>query len=491
MRRKRRRVSVAVVGAGMSGICIAAKLLDSGLDAFTIYEKGDDYGGTWRENTYPGLSCDVPAPFYTYSFAPNPEWTHRFAAGAEIHRYLRSVAARYALAERTCFKTEIVSCVRDGDKWRLRSATGTTYSADVLVAATGVLHHPRIPDIPGLESFAGTPFHSARWDHSVALDGARIGVIGTGSTGVQIVTALAHRAAHLTHFQRTAQWLFPFPNAAYSPSFRRAQRRWPVISRWLYRFHQTWLESFFIGLIKPGARRWLAQSACRWNLQRVRDPELRARLTPSYEPMCKRLVLSSGYYPAVQRPNVDVVTDPISRITPAGVLTADGREHPLDVLVLATGFDAHAYLRPMEVVGEQGVTLEQAWRDGPVAHRTLAIPGFPNLFLLLGPNSPIGNTSLFPIAEAQADAILRFVRRMSDGQLRAVSPTPVATRAFQDLIRNHMEDTVWVSGCDSWYLGPDGTPILWPFPPKQFYEMLAALPDGEFVLQTTANSATP
>jgi cation diffusion facilitator CzcD-associated flavoprotein CzcO len=480
-----RPLRIIIIGAGMSGICMAIKLLDAGFGDVTLLEKGPEYGGTWEQNTYPGLTCDVPAPFYSYTFAPNPDWSQRFAPGDEIQRYLQGVAERHDLRDRTRFGTEVLRCEMESDGWVVHTSDGGVDRADVVIAATGVLHRPRVPDIPGLDSFGGSSFHSARWDHGVRLAGARVGVIGSGSTGVQIVTALGGTAGHVTHFQRTPQWMFPFANARYR-GLRLAQRRWPALSRLLYRYHQAWIDRLFAGLLHPGLERRFIQAACRWNLRRVRDPGLRRRLTPDYVAGCKRLVVSWGYYRDVQRDDVEVVDSPIERIVPEGVVTADGRRHAVDVLVFATGFDAHAYLRPMEVVGRDGVTLAQAWSAGPFAHRSLAIPGFPNLFLLMGPGSPIGNTSLFPIAEAQAEAILRLVRRIAVDGVGAIAPAPAAAENFRQLIRDNMPGTIWVTGCDSWYLGADGTPVLWPFPPQRFYEMLAELPEGEF----TSEAAT-
>lgn len=481
---------VVIIGGGMSGIGMAVKLQDAGVCDAVILEKGEEYGGTWRENTYPGLACDVPAPFYTYTFAPNPGWTHRFASGAEIHRYLCGVADRYGLRARTRFGAEVTACTWEDGAWTVEIAGGGSLRADVVVAATGVLHRPRVPDIPGRDTFSGPAFHSARWDHDVPLDGARIGVIGTGSTGVQLVTELGDRGHEVVQFQRTPQWVLPLPNTSYSPLLRRAQRRWPAISRGLYRYHQIMLEGFFEGIVTPGWKRRTAQAACRAALHRVRDPELRARLTPTDEPMCKRLILSAGYHRVVQLPNVEVVSGGIDRIEPTGVVTDDGRLHELDVLVFATGFDAQAFLRPIDVRGEDGLTLAELWRDGPRAHQTIGLPGFPNLFLLLGPNSPIGNTSLFPISEAQAEVVLRLIERIRGGET-ALAPTREATDAFNRRLRAGMADTVWVTGCDSWYLGPDGTPILWPEAPRRFYEMLAEVPGDDWVPARAFADAQP
>ena len=476
---------VAIIGSGMSGLCMAMKLHAAGIESFTIYEKAGDLGGTWRENRYPGLSCDVASPFYSYSFAPNPDWSSRFSDGPQIQAYLRTVAQRAGVLDRVRYDTEIVDATFDGDRWQLRSAAGEPFTADVLVAATGVLHQPRMPDIPGLETFGGAAFHSARWEEDVPLDGRRIGVVGTGSTGVQIVTALSTRAAHVTQFQRSAQWIAPVPNLAYSRAWRRLLHRFPKLNELRYRATELQYGLFTTAVVRSGWQRSLIQGVCRLNLRTVRDRELRARMTPDYEPMCRRLVMSAGYYRAIQRPTVEVVDTAIDHVEPRGVVTADARLHECDVLALATGFDAHAFVRPMTVTGRDGLTLAEAWAQGPRAHRTLTVPGFPNLFLMLGPNSPIGNTSLVPLAESQADFVVRWVQRIASGRIRHVAPTPAATAAFNAELRANMHDTVWVTGCDSWYIGPDGQPTMWPFAIDAFHRMLAAAPDDrEYELTT-------
>ncbi len=478
----KKHVDVAIIGAGMSGICMGTTLRRAGINSFTIYEKTDDLGGTWRENRYPGVACDVPAAFYSYTFAPNPYWSQRFAPGPEIHRYLRWVAEKEGVRDHVRYRTEIVEATFDGDRWQLLTGAGESVEADVVIAATGVLHHPRIPEIEGLETFAGDVFHTARWDTSVPLDGRRIGVIGTGSTGVQLVTELSARAGAVVQFQRTPQWICPAPNWTYSRAFRALQRRSRKVGELLYRAYAWSFAYPGNAMIRPGWERTVLQAVCRWHLRTVRDPTLREQLTPDYQPMCRRLVFSSGYYRAVQQPSVTVTHSPIERIEPSGVRTADGQLHEIDLLALATGFDAHAFLRPMSVTGLGGVTLADAWAEAPRAHRTVALPGFPNLFLIMGPNSPIGNTSLVAIAESQANFAMHWIERIRSGELRRVAPRQDAADAFNADIRAHMGDTIWASGCDSWYIGPDGFPVLWPFTIPAFHAMLASPDDREFDL---------
>lgn len=472
---------IAIIGAGMSGLCMAGKLLDDGIDTFTVYEKADDVGGTWRDNTYPGLICDVPSRYYTYSFHPNAEWSRLNPPGAEIQTYLRRVADERGLRRYIRFGVDVTSAVWAAGRWRVTTAEGTE-SFDVLITATGVLRVPRYPDIAGLDDFAGHVFHSSRWDHSVSLPDKRIGVIGTGSTGVQITGALGGDVRGLTVFQRTAQWVCPWPNPRYSRAARSLMRRWPALMTPGYRFWGWFVRfGFGRGPVQPGVQRTLFTAACRWNLRlSVRDPELRRKLTPKDLPMCKRMIFAGHYFQSVQKPGVEVVTDEIDRVEQAGVRTVDGRLHELDVLVLATGFDARAYTSPMVIEGRNGLRLDKAWTDGAVAYRSVAVPGFPNMFMLMGPHSPIGNQSLVPIAESQADYALWWIHRIGAGEVAETEPTEAATKEYNEDMKAAMPQTIWMSGCSSWYLGRDGLPELFPWPPEKHAELLAVPDPGDF-----------
>jgi cation diffusion facilitator CzcD-associated flavoprotein CzcO len=458
---------VAIIGAGMSGLCMAIALRRAGITDVTIYEKGESIGGTWRDNTYPGLACDVPSRFYQFTFAPNPDWSHLFSPGGEIRDYFTKVAHWYGVMDCIRFGTEVVHAERRGNQWHFGTSNGDTHEADFLVSATGILHHPRYPQIPGLDDFGGGVFHSARWDHDVPLRGKRIAVIGTGSTGVQIMCGLAGEAAKLALFQRSAQWVVPFPNLAYSGFTKRLQRRVPAVSLWTYFGYRALTEFIAQALIKPGWRRWAVSAVCRANLRTVRDRKLRLALTPDHQPMCRRLIVSAEFYRTMRRPDVELVTERIDHVSPDGVVTADGRLHEVDVIALATGFDAHAYVRPMTLLGENGVTLDDAWSEGPRAHMTVSMPGFPNFFMLLGPHSPVGNYSLVAIAESQANYIVDWIHRWRRHEFDTVSPKREATDDFNAEMRAAMPDTVWATGCTSWYIGADGNPELWPWNPRQ------------------------
>jgi cation diffusion facilitator CzcD-associated flavoprotein CzcO len=469
------RPEVAIVGAGVSGLAMAIKLREAGTP-FTVFEKADEIGGTWRDNTYPGLVCDVPAAVYTYSFERNPHWPRWLATGREIQRYIEGVCEKHDLRERIRFATEVVEARWVDERWHLRTAGGEEHRFDAVIHATGFLHRPRYPEIPGIETFAGAAFHSARWDHGAELAGRRVGVIGTGSTGVQLVTALAGTAAHVTMFQRTAQWIFPMGNPRIPMPMRKALARWPGLSeRWMQMLVRA-IGDWFLGPAanRPGPQRRLFGWICRRHLRTIRNPELRARLTPTYQPLCKRPVMSNTFYRAIQGPDAELVDIGIDHICPEGVVTSDGRLHELDVLVLATGFHAHAYMRPMRVVGEQGMTLEQAWQTGPHAYLTVAVAGFPNMFMLMGPHSPLINVPVHESVELQADYIVRLLELLGRPDIRSAAPTDDAAERWRAEIRAGMVPTVWANGCQSWYIGPDGAAVQWPFTRKRLQTLLRA-----------------
>ena len=471
-----RDLRVVVIGAGMAGILSAIKLREAGFTDLVVYEKADRLGGTWRENTYPGIACDVPSHLYSYSFALNPEWTQSYSPGKEIEAYLERVAKEHGVVDDVRFGEEVTACAWVDGRWHLATATGTRDEADVVIAATGVLHHPRNPDIEGLDDFAGACFHSARWDHDVPLEKARVGIIGTGSTAVQITGAIVDRVAHLSLFQRTAQWIAPMDNPTYDEETKRAFREDPDRLAGVHESLSAAFEGFSHAVVDADSPAMAAvEAACRENLEnRVTDPDLRERLRPDYRAGCKRLVLSADFYEAIQQPQAELVTEGIERIEPAGVRTTDGRLHELDVLVLATGFRTDAFMRPMAVTGRGGRTLAEAWADRPVAYLSISIPEFPNLFLLNGPNGPVGNFSLIEVAELQLGYVLQLVDRLRDGACREISASQAATDDLEEERLEASQHTIWATGCRSWYLDDRGVPAVWPFRFTRFREEMAA-----------------
>jgi cation diffusion facilitator CzcD-associated flavoprotein CzcO len=471
-----RKLRIAVVGAGMAGILSTIELRRAGFDDITVYEKGDRVGGTWRENTYPGLSCDVPSHLYSYSFALSPQWSHRFSPGPEIQAYFERVADQYGVLPHIRFGEAVARCEFTDGRWHLTTESGHQDEADVVIAATGVLHHPRYPNIEGLDRFEGSVFHSARWDHSVDLEGVRLGIIGTGSTGVQIVCGVVDRVSNLSLFQRTAQWIMPSENPAVDDEQRSSFVAKPEDLR-QYRQQLSDLFDMFANAvvdIRSNELEWI-ERACLENLENnVRDAELREKLRPNYRAACKRLVISPDFYDAIQRPHAEVVTEPIDRIEPAGVRTADGRLHELDVLVLATGFHADAFMRPIEVIGRGGVTLEEAWTPRPVAYLSISIPEFPNFFMINGPNGPVGNFSLIEVAELQVRYILQLIEGIRSGRCQEVSAAPTALDRFEEERAVAARNTVWVTGCNSWYLDDRGLPAVWPWSFLRFRDEMKA-----------------
>ena len=463
---------VVVIGAGMAGILAGIKLQEMGFDDITIYEKADRIGGTWRENTYPGLTCDVPSHHYTYSFERNPDWTRHLPPGPEIQAYFQRTCDKYGVTPLIRFNTEITRARwRDGG-WDLELDSGETDRAAIVIAATGVLHHPDIPNIPGMDEFAGALFHTARWDHSVQLEGQRVGVVGMGSTGVQLISALAGVAGKLFHFVRTPQWIMPTHNGYYSEEQREAFRNDPALLEEYMDVasYNANVENYTLGITQPdseGAR--FFRQACFDNLESIDDPKLREALRPDHEPMCKRLIFSPDYYEKIRHPDCRLVRGEIERIEPAGIRTLDGELYELDVIALATGFRADQFMRPMEIIGQDGLELETLWAQKPVAYLAVSMPGFPNFFMLNGPNGPVGNYSLIDIAEHQWGYIAQLIGRIRSGEAHAIAATREAMDDFEAARAAAAKQTVWYTGgCRSWYLSADGIPSSWPWNYSRF-----------------------
>ena len=462
---------VLIIGAGMTGILLAIRMMEEGIRDILILEKKEDLGGTWRENIYPGVACDIPAHMYTYSFEPNPEWKYRFARGDEIQAYFKKVSDKYRVTPLIHFKEAVVRAEFKDHKWHVRSSKGNEYIVDFLFSATGILHHPAKPDIKGIDSFRGPIFHTAEWDRSVEMKHKRIGVIGTGSTAAQVIPELVHTEGTQVYvFQRTPQWIANIPDKKYSEFARKILRISPFLAKILYQIYTFAIEQTFskavIGKKLPNA---LMTYICKRNLEKsVKDPELKKKLTPNYRVGCKRVLVNETFYPAIQKPNAHLITEGIREISSEGIVLNNGEEIKLDVIVLATGFHPFNFMRPMELIGKDGITIEEAWKKKVQCYRHMFIPGFPNFFLMLGPNTPIGNFSVIAMSEVQTNYLMKVLRDWRRGQFLEISAKKEAMERFNEYLKKGMKHTVWVGGCKSWYLDADGDPAMWPYTWKQW-----------------------
>ncbi|HQR04238.1 MAG: NAD(P)/FAD-dependent oxidoreductase [Proteobacteria bacterium] len=475
--RPQRDLRFIVIGAGMAGILAAIRLKEAGYRQIVVYEKADRIGGTWRENTYPGLNCDVPAHAYTYSFAPHAEWSHYLAAGPEIQAYFEGVTKKHGIEPLIRFNQEVTACVFENDRWKVETSGGIKDEADVVIAASGVLHHPNIAQIPGMDTFRGPSFHSARWDHSVPLDGRRIAIIGSGSTGAQLVSGLVDRCERVVHVQRSPQWIMPVENPAFTEEQKAAFRRDPALID-AVRYNEEYVTNvrLFTEAIADMDSPQIKQieAAVLDNLERsVKDPVLREKLRPDYRAACKRLIFSPDYYDAIQRPNAVAAVGKIERIEPTGVRMKDGTLHEVDIIVLATGFQADRFIRPTRVIGKNGVDLDHAWALRPSAYLAVTIPDFPNFFMLNGPTGPVGNFSLIDIAELQWGYIAQLIAEIDAGRCRIISPTHAAMADYETRRIAAAKHTIFGSGCSSWYLDAEGVPASWPWSYDAFIAAMA------------------
>ncbi len=485
-------VEIAVVGSGFSGIAMAAGLRRSGRRDFLILEKADRVGGTWRENTYPGCRCDVPSHVYSFSFAPNPDWSATFSPQPEIQSYLERVAADEGLLEHVRFGCELTGATWDADagRWRLETSAGPL-AARVLIAGAGPLHEPKLPEIAGIEGFEGTIFHSATWDHDHDLDRERVAVIGTGASSIQFVPQIQPRVARLHVFQRTAPWVMPRRDRRFSRAERTLFARLPAAQR-LMRAAIYWArEAFAIPMLRVALAPLLRRIGELHLRNQVADPELRRRVTPDYLPGCKRILVANDYLPSLGEPNVEVVTDAIAEIRKRAVVTADGTEREVDTIILGTGFHVTDLPVAERIRDARGRSLAECWDGSPQALRGTSVAGYPNLFFLLGPNTGLGHNSVVFMAEAQVAYILRALAHLERSGANAIVPTAAAQRDWNRAIQARMGGTVWTEGgCSSWYIDRNGVNTsLWPDFSFRFERALREFDPGEYELAGVGSDA--
>jgi cation diffusion facilitator CzcD-associated flavoprotein CzcO len=480
-------VRVAVVGSGFGGLGAAVRMRREGITDFVVLERASSVGGTWRDNSYPGCACDVPSHLYSFSFAPNPDWPRTFSGQEHIRAYLERVTDTFGLRPHIRFDSEVKLMTWDAEKllWRIETSSGTL-TADVVVSATGPLSDPKIPEIPGLDTFPGKVFHSARWDHDYDLTGKRVAMVGTGASAIQIVPAIQPKVANLTLFQRTPPWVMPRMDRAISGAERALHRALPFTTQLrrglLWGIRELQVQAFTkhpneLGLVEKLARQNMARA--------IKDPALRAKLTPDYRIGCKRILLSSEYYPAIAKPNVDVVASGLSEIRGSTVVAADGTEAEVDAIVFGTGFHVTDMPIAERVVGAEGKSLAEVWKGGMEALRGASAAGFPNWMTIIGPNTGLGNSSMILMIESQLNYMADYLRQLNVlGGRAALDARPSAVGAWNRRVQDRMKRTVWnTGGCTSWYLDASGrNTTIWPGTTTEFRRATRRVDLAEYVV---------
>ncbi|MDP3294803.1 MAG: NAD(P)/FAD-dependent oxidoreductase [Nevskia sp.] len=457
---------ILIIGSGFAGLCMAIRLREQGIEDFQILERGDDVGGTWRDNHYPGCACDVQSHLYSFSFEPNPEWTRMFARQPEIKAYLEKCAAKYDLRRHIVFGANVQNARYDEGSatWTVNTADGRSFSGRVLVSGMGGLSNPAMPNVKGLDSFKGKAFHSAHWDHRYDLSDKRVAVIGTGASAIQFVPQIQKLAKRVDLYQRTAPWIMPKPDREIGPRERRLYRALPVLQN-AYRTAIYWmLESRVLGFVINPKLMTMVEGVARRHIKRqIKDPALRAKVTPDYTIGCKRILISNDYYPALAQANVEVITDDIVEVRANSVIDSAGNERAVDAIIYGTGFKAQDPMPRGTVFGTGGVDLLDAWKTGPEAYLGLSVAGFPNFFMLVGPNTGLGHNSMVFMIESQVAYVMDALKTMHKQGLRAVDVKPDAQVTFNLGLQGQLSKTVWTSGCKSWYVDANGkNTTLWP-----------------------------
>ena len=459
-------LDVAVIGAGFSGLCMAIQLKKAGWTNFRVFEKAGDLGGTWRDNRYPGCACDVPSHLYSFSFEQNPSWTRSFSPQPEIWRYMRDCASKYGLLPFIRCNAGVASATYDetAQLWRLALKNGEMVTARAVVSGVGALHLPAYPKIKGLENFKGRAFHSAEWDEGYDLTGKKVAVIGTGASAIQIVPSIAPQVKELHLFQRTPSWILPRLDKAFSEKTKTRLRKTPGLQRLLRNFIYWALEFRALGFLgHPKLMKQVEKLAREYLEKSVPDAALRVKLTPDYEIGCKRILISDDFYAVMTRPNVELVTEAITEVTPDGIVAADGKTRVVDAIIYATGFRATEWLSAMDVFGRGGRNLREDWKNGAEAYYGITVTGYPNFFVLLGPNTGLGHNSIIFMIESQARYAIECLTWLLRGDAGEVEVRSEVQREFNAQVREALKRTVWQSGCKSWYLNHNGSnSTIWP-----------------------------
>ena len=462
-----RHLGVLIIGSGFAGLGAAIKLTQAGRSDFLVIERGSEVGGTWRDNTYPGAACDVPSHLYSYSFELNPNWSRSFSPQSEIQDYLRATATKYNVLDKHLFDTTVTEARWDSvdELWRVSTTRGE-FTADVLVSAVGSLAEPAVPDIPGIGSFEGELFHSARWNHDADLAGKRVAVIGTGASAIQVVPEIAKRVAHLDVYQRTAPWVMPRHDRDYPKLEKLAYRFVPGLQRLARELIYWGRETFVLGFAFQPKILLAAQRVARRNIEKsIADPELRARVTPNFQIGCKRILISNDWYPTLAKDHVDLVTDGIAEVRPNAIVTTDGTVREVDAIVVATGFHVTDSPTFELVYGTDGRSLADVWREqGMQAYKGAAVHGFPNMLFVIGPNCGLGHSSMVYIAESHMNYLMSALEQKQRFGLKTFEVREDVQRSYNERLQSRMKQTIWsTGGCESWYLDEHGrNTTLWP-----------------------------
>ena len=490
-----RQFRVAIVGAGFGGLGMAIKCKQAGIEDFVVFERDAEVGGTWWANTYPGCQCDIPSHLYSYSFAQNPEWTRTYPLQPEIREYLRDVTDRFGLRSHIRFDCPVERAEWDEDagSWRIDTPDGS-FTAQVLIGAPGPLSEPSIPSLPGMDEFEGVAFHTARWDHSRDLTGQKVAVVGTGASAIQTVPRIQPQVERLTIFQRTAPWVVPHRDRPITEFERRLYRRLPAAQRAVRTMVYFSRELLVTGLVyRPELMNTIQKMAEGHLAKQVPDEALRAKLTPNYVIGCKRILPSNAWYPAITQPNVDVVASGVTSFTPTGVLAADGSVHEVDTVIFATGFHVTDTAFAAVVRGRGGMPLSDVWNGSPQAYRGAAIPDFPNLFLLVGPNTGLGHNSVVFMIEAQLNYLMGALEAMERSGATRIEVRRDAYDAYNEHVQARLEQTVWnTGGCASWYIDRNGrNSTIWPDFTWRFWQQTRHFDEVAYELTAPAPATIP
>jgi cation diffusion facilitator CzcD-associated flavoprotein CzcO len=483
-------VDIAIVGAGFGGLGMAINLERAGYRGFVVLERAADVGGTWFANTYPGCQCDVQSDLYSFSFAPNPDWTHSFPEQPQILEYLRDCVTRFGIGDRIRLNCELTRAAWDGDgrRWQIETPEGPL-TARILVAAPGLLSEPALPLIPGLDEFPGRLFHTARWDHDHDLSGERVALLGTGATAVQVAPRIQPKVARLSVFQRTPPWVLPHPDREIGERQKRLYRAVPLAQKLSRGLVYTLREGYVLGMVvEPRILRLFEARAKRHMEKQVADPALREKLIPDYAIGCKRILLSNDWYPAITAPNAELVTDLITEVDGNAIRTADGTVREFDTIILATGFSPTDPPIARRLRGADGRTLSERWQGSPQAYLGTTVAGFPNLFMLYGPNLNLGHSSIVYMLESQIGYAMEALRAMDGRRAETLEVKPDVQDAWNDYLQQRLAGTVWdTGGCSSWYLDKNGRDsVMWPDFTFRFRRRMSEFDAGEYRLEQAA-----